>query len=169
LWEFTKRTQEASEAVIEMHDDEPRLFEIMMQFFYNCHEDLTASKLCRIGSEEDQQKHLFLPVQLCGIADKYDAMPLQTWAVRVLQENLLGHDRNTYLSYAMYDRLAREYYRECPKPGTIIGNTLTRYVVEELITFIEDDLGDQLLRQLPTFAADVLLVIKPNIGKINRE
>jgi hypothetical protein len=141
----------------------------MLRFFYNCHEDLTVSKLCCIESEEDIEKHFFLPVQLYGIADKYDAMPLQAWAARVLEDNLSEHGAITDISDEFCARLVRTYYSGCLKPDTTIGNALARYLVKENRNLIMDRLGDELIRQLPVFGADVLLEVRPNLWKAYRK
>jgi hypothetical protein len=148
-----------------MHDDEPSLFEFMLRFFYNNHQDLISNDDYPFRSEESQQKHLFLPVQLYGIADKYDAMPLQAWAARVLEDNLSGHSDSKIISDEICARLVRAYYSECLKPSTTIGSTLAKYLVENKLDVIRYRLGDELIRQLPVFGADVLLVVRPNLWK----
>ena len=151
-----------------MHDDEPILFEFMLRFFYNDYQDLTLCDLFSVNSEEDEQKKLFMLVQLHGIGDKYNAIPLQNWAARILEENLSGLKQSASLSDEICCRLVREYYSICLKPGTTVGTILAQYLVSNKMGFIRDRLCDELVRQLPIFGSDLLLVIRPNLWKLDR-
>jgi hypothetical protein len=162
---YIHRTQEASEAVIEIHDDEPKLFEFMLQFFYNRHEDLALRTDCFKRTEDSYQKYIFLPVRLDGIADKYDAKPLQVWAARILKDNLtiIG----ARLDFETCGRLIREYYSQCLNAGTAVGTLLAEKIVSNYMDFIKSAIATELIRTYPIFAADVLLVVRPNLWKVN--
>jgi hypothetical protein len=151
-----------------MHDDEPVIFEFMLHFFYNDHPDLTLCDTYSMKSEENQQKHLFMPVQLHGIGDKYNATPLQIWAAKVLKENLSGLNNRASLSDEICCRLVREYYSLCLKPMTTVGTILAEYLVRNRMDFIRDSLCFELIQELPIFGSDILLVVRSDLWKLNR-
>ena len=106
-------------------------------------------------------------VQLHGIADKYNAIPLQTWASKVLKENLTVLGRNIYDKTC--SRLVKKYYSRCLKPGTSIGTVLAENLVKNSFDLIGTNRGKNLIHEFPIFGSDVLLVVRPNLWKLNRD
>jgi hypothetical protein len=94
-WQWS--AQEACESVTELNDDDPEVFEFMLQFFYNVHGDLSLPLYHRLTTDIEE-KHLYLPIKVHTLADKYDAGPLQRWAVSTLKDNLAKREDDNYIT-----------------------------------------------------------------------
>jgi hypothetical protein len=138
----------------------------MLQFFYNVHGDLTLSPIRRM-TKEIEEKHLYLPIKVHTLADKYDAGPLRRWAVSTLKDNLAKcEDVDYILEDEVCFRMVRVQYDIHTSTGTEVGNTIGAYVARKKRPVINQRDGADLIHEYPAFGADILLALAPDLWKL---
>lgn len=151
VWkENTNDLQEASEGVMELHEDDPEHFEFLLKFMYtgayNRHE------IAKFAGD-DKTKRVLVPIGIHAIADKYDVAKLYEPAAEdvkaVFMEASKGQD--------MLITAIRAHYGTEVNVDGAMGRLLTSVVFEKHQDLVQKKAFEQLLLSYPTFAADAAL------------
>jgi len=148
--ESSSDLQEASEGIMELHEDDPEHFEFLLKFIYTgAYNKHDIAKLAGSGSN----KRILVPIGMHAIADKYDVAKLYEPAAEdvkaVLMEASKGQD-------ILITAIRAHYSTEVNVDGAM-GRLITSVVFEKHQDFVRTKDFEQLLLAHPTFAADVAL------------
>ncbi|KAI4938792.1 uncharacterized protein J4E92_000073 [Alternaria infectoria] len=152
---FTGNFKEASEGIMELHEDDPEHFEFLLKFMYtgayNKHE---IAKL----AGDDKIKRVLVPVGVHAIADKYDVAKLYEPAAEDVKAVLVeaAQDREMLIT-----AIRAHYGTEVNVDGAM-GRLITSVVLENHQDLLRTKDFEQLLLAHPTFAADVALNLQRN-------
>jgi len=153
--ENTNDLQEASEGIMELHEDDPEYFEFLLKFMYtgayNKHE---IAKL----AGDDKIKRVLVPIGVHAIADKYDVAKLYEPAAEDVKAVLVeaAQDREMLIT-----AIRAHYGTEVNVDGAM-GRLITYVVLENHQDLLRTKDFEQLLLAHPTFAADVALNLQRN-------
>ena len=147
---FPMVTQEAADAVLELHDDDPEHFDYFLKFIYNSDYDYDAPEKLADG---DPAKLAAILVGLHALVDKYD-VPKICFILKLSLKSSLdmhGGDNESALSRAAV-RARYGHYSEV-KPA--IGKLKTSAVLSHNQKFYNTPICERLMQEYPAFAADI--------------
>jgi hypothetical protein len=139
-----------------IHDDNPELFEIMLQFFYTINYDCPMSTRKTL-TDAGFERCILVPIQLCTLADKYDLWPLQAWGANTFA----SHIKAMSLAEAQWERIVQLYYGKCATAGTFMGKEIASSMVSKSNSFIKASVAfPGLALAYPAFGTDILLQLR---------
>ncbi|KAJ8108593.1 hypothetical protein OPT61_g8068 [Boeremia exigua] len=145
---FTGNFKEASDAVMEVHDDDPDHFEILLKCLYTYDYDKAAVDKLAAGSVN---KRVLVPIGVHALADKYDVPCIQ----KVIADDLRSH-----LSPGTLKKLKcaiGAHYKTMMVAGGPVGALLASVLLEGQRGFMHTPEYQQLVMSNPTFGADMAL------------
>ncbi|KAF2452022.1 hypothetical protein P171DRAFT_16702 [Karstenula rhodostoma CBS 690.94] len=146
---FTGQFKEASENVIELHDDVPEHFEIVLKFLYTHRYDKDA--IVKLA-DNNQDKRVLTPIGVHVIADKYD--------IELLSECMaddVGAILPTYTQWSTYKAVIQGFYGGCSRARSPVGTIIARTLIEHSTNFVGVAECKDLMQQFPCFGADIAL------------
>jgi len=153
--ENTNDLQEASEGIMELHEDDPEYFEFLLKFMYtgayNKHE---IAKL----AGDDKIKRVLVPIGVHAIADKYDVAKLYEPAAEDVKAVLVEAAKDKEM---LITAIHAHYGTEVNVDGAM-GRLITSVVFEKHQDLVRTKDFEQLLLAHPSFAADVALNAQRN-------
>ncbi|KAI4624429.1 hypothetical protein J4E83_004103 [Alternaria metachromatica] len=148
--ESSNDLKEASEGIMELHEDDPEHFEFLLKFMYTGEYD--KNEIAKLAGD-DKGKRVLVPIGVHAIADKYDVAKLYEPAAEdvkaVLMEASKGQDM-------LITAIHAHYGTEVNVDGAM-GRLITSVVFEKYRNLVKTKDFEQLLLAHPTFAADVAL------------
>ncbi|KAF2123057.1 BTB/POZ protein [Lophiotrema nucula] len=154
---FSGNFKEATDRVIELHDDILEHFEILLKHLYG---------ISYVPSDniygEYREECCITAIRLYTVADKYGVKDLVDIALRYVQDNDF-----TFIDTECSKTIGA-HYDTCGLPGCAMGLA----VADKMITVSEEQLARtpecaELIRKYPTFAADMVLVALENVTWIS--
>ncbi|KAF2123008.1 BTB/POZ protein [Lophiotrema nucula] len=149
---FTGQFKEATEPTMELHDDDPELFEIMLKFVYT-----GIYNMNEINNifHNDISKNVLVPVRLSILADKYDINgilpPAAEHALSKLRALSMGN-------FGSIKACIECLYGACVQPNTAIGQSIVAAMLKhgKGSTKWGQELEPMILRY-PILGADIAL------------
>jgi len=132
---FTGPFKEATESVMEMHDDDPDLFPLMLRYIYDGEYRVRSTK--GITEYDDALQQIMEDhISLYQLGDKYMLPSLQEKALHeFIARSKLEDYRPPPVQSADEERvfsIIPLYYEACPRPGTPMGLAISSAVRELL-------------------------------------
>ncbi|KAH7091930.1 hypothetical protein FB567DRAFT_434637 [Paraphoma chrysanthemicola] len=155
---FTGNFKEASESGIELHDDEPELYELLLKFIYcNEYDKDTIVKL----AGDDKAKRVLIPIGVFAIADKYDVPKIYQPAANDVRGILTSSD----IEYSERIQTAlHAHYGTCGSIDSAMGKTITTVILENYASRLPKSDFERWMMSYPMFAADVALAVHRDDG-----
>jgi len=157
---LTLSLQEASASTIEVHDDDPETFQVMMEFFYSNSMDPKFNikdKDCRLYA--NCIPNVLLPlIRLHALADKYDA--------KVLQEATSNSAKEITKSYPYEftakdaELLIKAHYPFCTSVMGDMGQVITDFILRKKPVLIGTEAFDNFVQMYANFGADLYFSCK---------
>ncbi|KAF2475210.1 uncharacterized protein BDR25DRAFT_301007 [Lindgomyces ingoldianus] len=148
--------KEAKTDAIEMHDDDPDAFRFVLKYMYTDHYDDEEIKEM-IGYDPS---NVFLPhIKIFIVADKYDIERLRSEAMKNLEKAVWNMDEGIELLLSNLVVGVEAYYGIGMDDGTQMGSRLASIIHRHpgMRKFTRSPIFAKLVREFPSFAADVLL------------
>jgi hypothetical protein len=152
-------SQEASDRIIEVYDDSPVHFEIMLKYLYNLEWTYTPDG-------DKLEKLLLDPICVYALADKYDIPGLRARSAQIFPE--LGHGEYTI---GAYEKMIEAHYGQCAKVDSEIGCKIAALLLStsrrkssSTRGFIKSESFSALAKKYPIFAADLVLQCRKSDG-----
>ncbi|KAF3009939.1 hypothetical protein E8E13_011083 [Curvularia kusanoi] len=154
FWEIQlSYAKESSESVVEICDDDPDLFELLLKYMYG----VDYRKAINDLSGGDEQKHLFSAIALSRLVDKYDILSIQEDIAQDLA-NVIDPES---VDNDLLRKLLITHYQNVVVPGGPVGKKLTSLVSERGRTkFVALSKFVDLVRLYPIFGADIALAVE---------
>jgi hypothetical protein len=140
--------QEASEKVLDIHDDNPEHFEIMLKYLY-------TYKYETPDGVSDFEKQFIIPIGLHTLADKYVVEGLGARAVEAF-----GYDKSKILDADECEQLVQAHYEYCAQVDSPMGQAITGYILVVLKSFMYTDMFAALVQRYPILGADIVFAEK---------
>ncbi|KAF1835599.1 hypothetical protein BDW02DRAFT_578695 [Decorospora gaudefroyi] len=119
---FTGGFKEATENTMELHNDDPEIFEFILKFMYTGVYD--EEEVDMLASGHDEDKRVTMPIRIYAVADKYD-MPKICESAAKDMEAILNLADDTLLS-----RVIEVHYKSVVTPNGIMGRFITNTVLD---------------------------------------
>ena len=123
-------TKEAPENVIELHDDDPDHFEILLEYNYTYTYDKAAIEKL---SSEDTSKRIAIPIGVYAVADKYDVSSIHKPIINDVQTLLVGVAGAGWQNYdagvIRLETALRNYYESTARPEGPLAKMLVGTVM----------------------------------------
>ncbi|KAI4705984.1 hypothetical protein J4E81_000869 [Alternaria sp. BMP 2799] len=146
---------ESSEAIMELHEDDPEHFEFVLKFIYTgAYDKHEITKL----AGDDKNKRVLVPIGVHAIADKYDIAKLYKPAAEDVKAVLLEAVKDQVM---IVDAI-RAYYSTQVNADGSMGRLITSVIFEKYGDFVHTEEFERLLLANPTFATDVALHYQRN-------
>jgi hypothetical protein len=121
---YLRLAQEASNPIIELHDDDPVYFEIMLKFCYTLEwEALPRGDLD--FSDEFFENRFFAPIGVYALADKYDIPDMRVCAARAFPNPGQG-----IYEIDVYKRIVGAHYEQCVDRTCQMGCKIAALLIE---------------------------------------
>jgi len=152
---LTRNVQETSESVIEMHDDNPDHFEIMLKYLYTKHYQI--SEKSRLAPQ--LVENFIHPIGVHLLADKYEVEGLCSAAVDAF--GCLSHwdpEKCAFkLDVAGLNEMVGVHYGACEIVGSGMGNCIVDFLFQhrKFHTMASDI--KRLVHRFPAFGADIVM------------
>ncbi|KAF2686968.1 POZ domain-containing protein [Lentithecium fluviatile CBS 122367] len=154
---FSGSFQEATDRVIELQDDNPIHFEVMLKYMYTLKYEVPSMN----ELEKDAQFHqtYLLPIGVYALADKYGVSELGTIATDrfPLEGSLIPTEGR---------RIVEAHYSKCVQADSVMGRVIARKLLRSCRTLITGSAFDDLVKRFPNLAADILLVCSRQSGRL---
>jgi hypothetical protein len=150
LHELTN-VQEASEAEMTVHDDDPKYFEFFLKFMYTHQYDKATIIKLAAG---DKYARIRIPVAIHAVADKYDMLLLLEPIAKDVEELLAGEIQSCP---DIVVALIKTYYETMPSVGSPLGKILVSKIQTNSDNYCGTDEFVDLMKAYPIFGADVAL------------
>jgi hypothetical protein len=143
--------KESYESVMEIHDDDPDHFELLLKYVYTYSYDTDAiNKL----SGEDRTKRLLIPIGVHALADKYDLSCIRG----PIAEDLRGMANS--VDYKMFPALLSAYYSTAVAVRGPVGEILTSWALNNHRSFVHTEAYKQMVASNHVFGADMALALE---------
>jgi hypothetical protein len=150
----TYLVQEATSAVMELHDDDPDHFEFAMKFVYTEPYDVQAIQKM---AGNDKLKRVLIPIGVHAVADKYDIVRLYEPAA----QDFVSVFRNTPdKDNTLVVAVVQTCYSTIHRTNSAIGKMIAATTRRKYGAFIQSPAFDLLVQAFPVFAADIVLSCK---------
>ena len=146
--------QEATESVMEIHDDDPDQFEFMLKYLYTCYYDSAAIDKLSGGNET---KRILFIIGLHALMEKYDILCIRDDIFMDLHEQMGLHDPADDNSL---QALLSAHYNIAVAVGGSMGRSLTDYVLQCNRSFTRTADYEDMVVSNPIFGADMALALK---------
>ncbi|KAF2817808.1 uncharacterized protein BDZ99DRAFT_531064 [Mytilinidion resinicola] len=171
--------KEASTQVIDIHEDEPSVFNCMLQFMYERHyklrtvEEASAKIGPSISKQDLKTMTLDTHIDVYNMAQKYLNDDLQAFSAKQFTEAALTirpsypgvrTSVNKQFVEQQCSALARavdRFYETALTTNTKMGRAIAAAAWQS--TLVDRERFDELINEYPTFAVDVLLEVKKNM------
>jgi predicted SprT family Zn-dependent metalloprotease len=144
------KQQEASEAVMELHDDDPDHFKFALEFIYTQHYNHNAANA--ITGKDDVVKRIQFAMGLYTVANKYEITKLMSPAANDLRSRLIASKSEEVLKSVI-----RAHYRSCSVPEHHMGKIIAKTTMRRYHAFFKTADFKSLLATIPAFASDIAL------------
>jgi hypothetical protein len=135
--------QEACDSTVELHDDDPDYFELLLKFIHtNVYNKEAVNKL----PAEDKTKRISVSIGLYAVADKYAVARLCPPVAGDLQSAFEALELDDFTSLAAAVTKCSEVVSHVDAP---LGSGITKFVMEKF---------RRLLRRYPILGAEVTLM-----------
>lgn len=133
---FTWRFMEASQNVIELHDDAPEHFDCFLKIIYN--------NPYSEGAHQDELNSASSAVGLYAVADKYDHSKIRHLAPKRLRRSLarVGREKD----HESLQLAVKAHYEHFPEAESKVGIMITREALKHRLGFFATSLFQSLLR-----------------------
>jgi hypothetical protein len=168
LWLFD---QEAKSGVIELHDDDPIYFEILLRYLYEHKWNTTIADQKSHGRHKDTfPAKALTPIGVYALADKYGVEELMACAV-----DRLAHPVTPACDYWFAGRVAyleqsrnvlEAHYSHCVKSNCPMGRRLCQIVIKYGERSAKDKVIEDLAVKSPALAADMYFAARESGSKI---
>jgi hypothetical protein len=161
---FTKPTfQEASEQTIEVLDDDPKNFELMLKFIYTME---LPSPSCPSwwGIEAIVEQNIKVPIGVHILADKYEITPLLHRTCDQVEVAMRTHGGS--LRANLISEIVAAYYGSCPRAQSTMGITIVQGIDKYASSWISrsrmspNTTFEPTIKMYSFFAADLLLALR---------
>ena len=157
--QLTRLSQEAHENTIDLHDDNPKLFEDMLRFCYTQKYDCSR-EYENFYDQTSFERFCLDPIRLHALADKY----LMRALTRVSAE--LTKSLNYYIDEDQCKQMMKLHYSSCAMSSSAIGQVLTTFVVRDKRSWFKNLMSSfELLEDYASFGADMFRAFK-EAGKL---
>ncbi|KAI4690239.1 uncharacterized protein J4E84_004423 [Alternaria hordeiaustralica] len=150
---LTGQFKEASADTIEVHEDDPEIFQTMMEFFYNM--DLKKSHPC-YDIDKFVKTDVVPIISLHALADKYDAKILQETAISAFKTQT-GRIR-IHPAIETVHMLVHAYYSACSVVRSGMGEAIVQYIFKVNLYGLRNGEYGELCVQYSNLGADFYLV-----------
>lgn len=145
----TKPKQEASEGVLDVHDDDIEHFELMLKFIYDGN--------LKPSSESDTfDKQMLRAVKLWILADKYGMSALAERTTALVKTALYKAKSDC----VVLEAALHEYYGSNPMSDTVMGKAITSCLNTFYRGYSSSEVFENMVETCNTFGADVALATK---------
>ncbi|KAF3009938.1 hypothetical protein E8E13_011078 [Curvularia kusanoi] len=151
---FTGNFKESHEAVMEIHDDDPDHFELLLKYVYTYSYDETAVDELSGG---DTEKRLLIPIGIHAVADKYDIPCIAEAIAQDLRK------RVSVIDDKLLNNLLDAHYATAAIAGGPVGEVLTAWVLKAGRTLTTTEKYKQQVISNPVFGADMALALSRDI------
>jgi hypothetical protein len=148
-----KTIQEATNKVIELHEDDPEHFKILLKFIYtNSYDKETISKL----AADDKVQCILMPIGIYKVADKYNISRIYELVTKDIQDVLTNtiDDNFEILQAAIH-----AHYGSGATVDNLLGKLITSVVLNMHTTFTTMPAFEGMIQLYPMFGADVALAM----------
>lgn len=152
--------KEATDKVIELHDDNATNFQIMLKYIYTGKYAIPQKKL---GPEGSFHSFFIEPIGVYRVAHKYECKELKEIAALRLSDGpkvAPGPDQ------AM--RIVGCHYEDCAEPDCAMGCAIAAYFLKLNLEFKGTGLFLDAVKKHPEFARDVVLMCNKNTLKLKQ-
>jgi hypothetical protein len=146
--------QEASQATMELHDDDPDHFEFILKYMYTHCFDAAAIDTLAAG---DRVRRVTIPLGIYLVADKYN-MPAQFFHIIVSDTKLVLHDRAYHTPNVLLS-LVPLYYGMINKADHSFGTLLVKEILRRCRKATSSNDFKNMVKAHLVFAADVALLL----------
>jgi hypothetical protein len=149
--------QEASDETIELHEDNPGHFRIMLEYIY------THQYVYEAPSEAtDLEKRFPIPIGLHTLADKYDVEGLAQQAVSLFSCSCWNCTCEP-ISDEECEQIVKAHYDHSVTVDSVMGKAIASYILEKMRPFMYDDKFDLLVYTYPFLGADIVFAEKRRV------
>ncbi|CAN9203102.1 unnamed protein product [Alternaria sp. RS040] len=160
---FTGKFKEASEQTIEVLDDDPKKFELMLKFVYTM--DLpTPSRSSSCHIEALVEHNIMVPIGVHILADKYEITPLLHYTCDQVARAMRIHGKSLEADHIA--AIVAAYYDSCSRAQSTMGITIAQGIDKHVGSWISrsqmhpDTSFDSMVKKYGFFAADLVLALK---------
>ncbi|KAE8833852.1 hypothetical protein PTNB85_03775 [Pyrenophora teres f. teres] len=150
---------EGSASTIDIRDDDPDVFRMMMEFFYDMELKIPAIPTTD-QPRSDYFKDEVIPfIHLCALAEKYDARILQRSAAKAFTKSTAKWSWS--LTAEDLEALVDAHYPYCTKTMCNMGEAIVMFLLKSPAGSSESKLDDkvtELVREYSEFGADLYLL-----------
>ncbi|KAF2000823.1 hypothetical protein P154DRAFT_563001 [Amniculicola lignicola CBS 123094] len=153
---FTGNYREASDAEMEVHDDDPESFELALKFIYSAKYQSIRKE---INGDKDKNRIdvLCSIIKLYIVADKYHITSLLKESVLHLQVVWASKALTKIAPRMVIKPMVEEYYMQCGAPGSRMGKAITSSILKYYRRGTGSQLFGKMLVEHPMFSADIAL------------
>jgi hypothetical protein len=134
---------------MELHDDDPKMFKIMLKFIYTGVYDMSDA-LSELPYN-DIENSLLLTVQAGIIADKYNIEKMLDPAAKDL-----GQQLRIWGMHDILGKVVQAHYDDCTWVGSALGKAITAEINAHFRDWKRTKLFKELTRDYAEFATDLL-------------
>jgi hypothetical protein len=146
--------QEASDEAIELHEDNPGHFKIMLEYIYTQEIEMPSEAT-------DLEKRFLIPISLHTLADKYNVEGLAQQAVTLFSCYSCGWDCTCEpISDEECEQIVKAHYDHSVTVDSVMGKAIAGYILNNMRPFMYDDDFDLVVHTYPFLGADVVLAEK---------
>jgi hypothetical protein len=150
------RTQEASDNVISLRDDDPDHFELLLRYIYTNHYD--TEEIAKRATD-DATLRVLIPMGVSAVADKYEVDSLYEHAVADVRALLSTQDSS---DFKLLRAAITAYYSLDITMNSSMGDLIVSIVLNAQRGFMSSANYQSILRMSPTFAVDIALGLSRN-------
>jgi hypothetical protein len=161
LQSYPHLLQEASDRIIEVYDDSPVHFEIMLKYLYDLGWTYTSDG-------DKLEKSILDPIRVYALADKYDIPGLRARSAQIFPQ--IGHSEYTT---GTYEKMIEAHYDQCAEVNSEMGCKIaalllstSRHKGSSTRGFMKSESFSVLTKKYPIFAADLILLCRKNDGRL---
>jgi len=154
--------QEASQNTIEVLDDDPQNFELMLKFIYTM--DLVPLQTDRPTPALKLKLDILDPIGVYILADKYEVIPLLVRTCSQVKDAMATH--SGILNGNVINQIITAYYDRCPRVQSSMGITIAQGLDIHAGSWISGAKGsakhsfEQTVKDYGCFATDLLLALR---------
>lgn len=162
--------QEANSEIIELHDDDPVYFEVLLRYLYEHKWNTTvANRKVHDYSPDTFPAKAFTPIGVYALADKYEVEELKACAVGQLPDPRLRDSRAYAPGVSQSEQscdVLEAHYSHCISPNCAMGRRLCHIVIRRRDGVAKEKGIEDLAVKYPALAADMYFAARENGGKI---